>query len=115
MSKDQNEMHEGAEIPADIVKSVLALGRAEWGAVKAKPDSEHVSDFISTLRLTREHFDLGDDDRQMHGLYVQGTDIVLCHTGISPNSSQHARALVGAWNRLHDEALAQAKQKPATS
>ncbi len=36
----------------------------------------------------------------MHGLYIKGTETVICHTGTSPNSGQIARALAGAWNHL---------------
>jgi len=40
----------------------------------------------------------------MHGLYIGGSDTVLCHTGTSPNSPTHARILTVLWNRFVEEA-----------
>lgn len=89
-------------VPSDISDAVLAIGRVEWGATYEKPDEDHVKDFTTTLRLTREHFNMDAIPVRMQGLYIEGSDIVVCHTGMSPNSAIHARALTGAWNHLHD-------------
>jgi len=90
------------EVPEDIEKRLLDAGLVVWGAVGPKPDSEHLADFASTLELTRQHFGT-EGDAELHGLYLDGTDIVLGHTGVSPNSPLHARILVGLWNALHGE------------
>lgn len=92
-------------LPADIVESLLAVGPIEWGATDVQSDEKHVEDFTRTLHLTREHFVDMDEATAMHGLYLEG-DVVLAHTGNSPNSPQHARILAGAWNHLVDMALA---------
>jgi hypothetical protein len=89
-------------LPPDIAEAVVRMGKVEWGAVGPKTDAEHVSDFADSLQITREHFSL-EDDRSLHGLYLEGTATVLCHTGTSPNSAVNARALAGAWNWLLDQ------------
>lgn len=90
-------------IPSDIAAAVLALGKVEWGATAPQTDAEHVAGFENSLRLTREHFGT-EGPQRLDGVYVAGSDIVLCHTGTSPNSPIHARSLTGAWNWLHDAA-----------
>lgn len=95
-----------SELPNDIVESLLSIGRVEWGTTEAQSDAKHVEDFKNTLRITREHFDF-TDKRSIHGVYLEGEPIVLCHTGHSPNSPQHARILAGAWNQLVELAQAQ--------
>ena len=98
------------DIPRDIAEQVLRMGRAEWGATAEKDEAGHLADFTSTLRLTREHFNYADVPVAMHGLYLDGTETVLCHTGTSPNSATNAQALTGAWNWLHDQCLAMKDQ-----
>ena len=90
-------------IPTDIAAAVLKIGRVEWGATDPKSEAEHISDFTDTLRLTCEHFGT-EGPQRLDGLYVEGSNVVICHTGTSPNSGVHAQALTGAWNRLYDEA-----------
>jgi hypothetical protein len=97
---------EALNIPHDIQEQVLAMGRAEWGATEAQSADEHLADFAKTLRITREHFNLEDVPVQMHGLYLEANETVLCHTGTSPNSPANAQALTGAWNWLFDQCAA---------
>jgi hypothetical protein len=96
-------------IPEDIVKRVIAIGRIEWGAVEEKTDEDIVAWFTANLAKTREHFGFTDDKTKLHGCYVEGEDIVLCHTGNSPNSPTHARAMAGAWNHLPELCQKQAR------
>lgn len=93
-------------IPTDVITSILSIGRVEWGATEEKSSEDHLIDLDDTLRMTREYFDLEDVPVAMHGVYIEGSEVVVCHTGTSPNSPQHARILTGAWNRLHELALA---------
>lgn len=90
------------EIPDDLEARIREAGPAQWGQTGAKPDAEHLAEFEQTLRLTREHFST-EGDAELHGLFLDGTNTVLCHTGVSPNSPLHARILTGLWNALHAE------------
>ena len=96
---------EKVEIPRDIAEQVLSMGLVEWGATDRKLAADHSADFTETLRKTREHFNFEDVPVQMHGLYLEGTETVLCFTGTSPNSGANAQALAGAWNWLHTQSL----------
>ncbi len=89
-----------ADLPADIIESLLAIGPVEWGQTHKQNDGKHLDDLEDTLRLTRQHFGIEDKETAIHGLYIAGTGIVLAHTGMSPNSPQHARILAGAWNQF---------------
>jgi hypothetical protein len=95
-----------SEIPDDVIESLLKIGKVEWGQTFTQTDEKHVEDFKDTLRLTRESFDIEADETAIHGVYLEGTGVVLAHTGMSPNSPQHARILVGAWNQLVELARA---------
>jgi hypothetical protein len=95
------------ELPTDVVDSLLAIGVVEWGVSLTQPDEKHASDLLDTMRITREHFGIADEETAIHGVYIEGTGTVLAHTGMSPNSPQHARILVGAWNQLVEIAKAQ--------
>lgn len=101
-----SQQAQGVMLPDDISAALRVIGRAKWGAVPARPDAEHVANFAKTLRITREHFST-EGPQELHGVYVAGSDVVICHTGTSPNSGVHARAIVGAWNWLLDTATAQ--------
>ena len=90
-------------LPKDIALAVAKMGKVEWGAVQPKPDEDHAKSFADSLKLTREYFKT-EGDQSLHGVYLEGTEIVLCHTGTSPNSANNARALTGAWNWLVDQA-----------
>lgn len=94
-------------IPHDIAKRVLKVGKVEWGALEPKSDDELIEWFKDNLAKTREHFGITDEKTVIHGLFIEGTGIVVCETGMSPNSPIHAQALVGAWNRLVDDCEAQ--------
>jgi hypothetical protein len=96
-----------SDLPNDIVESLLRIGRVEWGCSFTQTDEQHIEDFRDTLRITREHFGDTEDATAIHGVYLEGSKTVLCHTGPSPNSPQHARILVGAWNQLFELAQAQ--------
>ncbi len=54
--------------------------------------------------MTRKDFGL-EGDRQMHGVFLKGTGIIVCQTGTSPNSGKHAAIIDGALNMLHRLAL----------
>lgn len=89
------------EIPEDLASLLRELGRAEWGQTHAHDAEGHGKHVAESVRMTTEHF--GQDGPQhMHGLYLEGTETVICHTGTSPNSPQVARVLTGAWNYLLD-------------
>ena len=90
------------QIPRDISEQVLAMGRVEWGATDEQTSEQHLAAFANTLRITREHFNYEDVPVAMHGVYLAGSETVLCHTGTSPNSGMNARVIVGTWNQLHD-------------
>lgn len=102
-------------LPDDIVARLLAVGRVEWGTSLYQTDEEHVEDYRNTLRITREHFATEAEETAIHGVYLDGTNTVLAHTGNSPNSPQHARILVGAWNQLVDWAETQARSGAVTA
>lgn len=94
-------------LPADIIESLLAIGPVEWGQTHTQTDGKHIDDLEDTLKLTREHFGIEDKETAIHGVYLAGSGVVLAHTGMSPNSPQHARILAGAWNQLVDIAKAE--------
>lgn len=95
------------QIPHEIAKQVLNIGKVEWGALEPKTDAELVEWFIGNLAKTREHFGLTDEKTVIHGLFLEGSGVILCETGNSPNAPIHAQALAGAWNRLVDDCEAQ--------
>lgn len=101
-----------AAIPADIAEQVLSMGKVEWGATAALDHAGHIEHLAGSLRMTREHFNFDDVPIQMHGLYLEGGETVLCHTGTSPNSGPNAQALAGAWNWLHDQCAALKGPRP---
>lgn len=93
----------GIELPADIADHVLKLGRVEWGQTFAHDADGHGQHVADSVRATAAHFGQADD-QHMHGLWLEGTDTVLAHTGTSPNAPKTTQALVGAWNWLVDQA-----------
>lgn len=98
-----------ASIPREVAEQVLSMGRVEWGATDELTEAGHLEHLQSSLRLTREAFNYADVPVAMHGLYLEGTGTVLCHTGTSPNSGANAAALTGAWNWLHDQCALEAE------
>ncbi|RVI91802.1 hypothetical protein [Sinorhizobium meliloti] len=108
-------MSKALELPDDIVDRLLAVGRVEWGTSLYQTDKKHVEDYSDTLRITREYFATESEETAIHGVYLEGSNTVLAHTGNSPNSPQHARILVGAWNQLVDWAETQARSEATAS
>lgn len=103
------ELEVGPLLPSEIATFVRMIGRVEWGATDAQDAASHGADVANSVRLTADHFKQ-EGPQQLHGLYVEGTHVVVCHTGTSPNTPGIAQALTGAWNLLHDRATAQASQ-----
>jgi len=91
-----------AVLPVDVLEQLNNMGAVEWGATKEKTDKEHIADFTNTLKLTREAFDLPKKNR-LHGLYIKGTETLLCLIGISPNSPANASILTGLWNKALEQ------------
>ena len=105
LSADAIRQGEGLTIPADIAQHVRKIGKVEWGQTPAHDADGHGRHVTDSVRLTAAHFGQ-TDDQHMHGLWLEGTETVLCHTGTSPNAPKTTQALVGAWNWLVDQALA---------
>lgn len=76
---------------------VERIGLAEWGATDAMSAKDHAKHFEQSVEKTAETFDQ-DRPQRLHGLYIKGTETVICHTGTSPNSEKIARKLEGLWN-----------------
>ena len=72
-------------IPEDILAHVAKLGRVEWGQTHAHDAEGHGAHVAESVRKTAEAFDQ-TGDQHMHGLWLEGTETVLCHTGTSPNA-----------------------------
>jgi hypothetical protein len=76
---------------------VLALSEEsrkpwEWGATKVQDDVAHIVDFDRTLFETRRHFNL-EGDTEIHGVFVEGSDLKLAITGNSPTAAARAEYL----------------------
>ena len=94
-------LREAFQFPENVIDLVKRIGRAEWGTTEPKTAEDHGADMVNTVKKTAAHF--GQIDQQaMHGLYIDGTNIVICHAGVSPNSPEIARVLTGMWNMLCD-------------
>ena len=91
-------------LPPDLAKCVLDVGKVEWGATDPHDADGHADHIRTSVNLTAEHFQQAEP-QQMHGLYIEGTGTVICHTGTSPNSPRTAQLLTGAWNWFHDAAI----------
>ena len=94
-------------LPKNLQEQILSMGRVEWGATAALVEDEHIEHLRESLKSTREHFNFEDTPVRMHGVYLEGTETVLCHTGTSPNSPTNAQILAGIWNWLVDICEAQ--------
>jgi hypothetical protein len=110
-ARKADRLGEGVKLPADIAEHVLSLGRVEWGQTPAHDAEGHGQHVATSVRLTAEHFGQ-EGDQHMHGLWLAGTETVLCHTGTSPNAPKTTQALVGAWNWLVDQASAATSSDP---
>ena len=98
----------------DDIRCLQECGEAEWGVVLGKPDVDHVIDFISTLKTTRKAFPEIPEMSRMNGMYKKGSDVVLAHTGTSPNSPIRASLLSILWNEtLRAVVESNAKDHPA--
>ena len=95
------------QIPKEIAEVVLKIGRAEWGSTGPHDADGHADHIRKSVKITAEHFEQ-TEPQKMHGLYIEGSETVICHTGTSPNSPTTARALTAAWNALHDQCKAEA-------
>lgn len=92
-------------IPADILAHAAKIGRVEWGQTHAHDPEGHGAHVAESVRRTAARFQQ-TGDLHMHGLWLEGTQTVLCHTGTSPNAPMTTQALVGLWNWLVDLAFA---------
>lgn len=95
-------------IDEDIAATVRKLGAAEWGQTKPKGALGHAFDMFKAVYRTAFYFGTGGK-RHMNLVTVAGSGVTICLVGTSPNSATIARALTGAWNRLHDECVEQEK------
>lgn len=66
----------------------------DWGRVSGKTIDQHVADFRESLSATTA---VGAD---LHGVYLRGTETVVCHTGNGPTSEANARLITFAFNNL---------------
>jgi hypothetical protein len=92
-------------MPDALVQLLREIGIAEWGAVGPHDAATHADNTRKAIENTAEHFGQ-TGPQQMHGLYVEGTANVICHTGTGPNAGNIARVLTQAWNTLRQAALA---------
>lgn len=99
-------------IPPELVDLLLGIGKAEWGTTHEHTAIGHALHIRKSVKITAKDFKQ-TGKQKMHGLWVEGTETVICHTGTSPNSPQIARALTGAWNQLVDIAAAQKRRDAA--
>lgn len=66
----------------------------DWGCVRGKTIEQHVEDFRGSLSAETA---VGPD---LHGVYLGGTEIVVCHTGNGPHSEANAKLITFALNNL---------------
>lgn len=95
--------------PSEILELVRRIGKAEWGATDSMSARAHGRHVAASVQFTAKQFEQSELQK-MHGLYIDGTETVICHTGTSPNSPQIARALTGLWNDLYDIAVKEQEQ-----
>ena len=91
-----------------MAEAAVRIGKVEWGTTHALPAEGHALHVLNSVNITAEHFEQ-TEDQKMHGLYVEGSETVICHTGTSPNSPTHARILAALWNRFVEESIANLK------
>ena len=103
-------MSRNDEVLREMFAAALAIGPVEWGSTGELSISKHLEDTKASIKITSEYF--GQTGNQsMHGLYVEGCNTVLCHTGTSPNSPTYARILTALWNGFVSDALADLELK----
>lgn len=66
----------------------------EHGCVRGKSIAQHGLDFISSMGADTA---VGTD---LHGVYLAGSETVVCHTGNGPHSEANARLITFALNNL---------------
>lgn len=96
--------------PHELRELLLQIGKVEWGTTPEHDAGGHGEHIRESVEKTAEHFGQ-TGPQKMHGLYLEGTSTVLCHTGTSPNSPDIARVLTGAWNWLWEIAKASDRGK----
>ena len=101
------------DVLEQMFQAALTIGPVEWGATAEKPAEDHAKDMIRCVDNTAASFNQ-EGDQSMHGVYIAGSEIVICHTGTSPNSPTHARILTALWNRFIEEAEMYMKLKETT-
>lgn len=89
----------------EMQEAAVAIGRVEWGSTHALDAEGHAGHTKNSVQITAENFEQ-EGPQKMHGLYLSGTETVLCHTGTSPNSPTHARIMTALWNNFVDNAEA---------
>ncbi len=94
-------MTETQTFPPEIIDVLRKIGKVEWGATAPATAEEHGAMTVNSVQITAETF-AQTEPQPMNGLYAEGTETIVCHTGTSPNSANIARALTGAWNHLVD-------------
>lgn len=102
------------ELPGDVIAHIRKLGPVEWGAIGPKTDEEHLDDFRRTLTITRDSHGVTEEQTSLHGVYLRGTETVLCHTGNSPNGGSTALIIAGLWNGFHDSGRVEGIQSRPT-
>ena len=91
-----------------MAEAAIKIGKVEWGTTHALPAEGHALHVLESVKITADNFDQ-TEDQKMHGLYIEGSETVICHTGTSPNSPTHARILTALWNRFVEESIAATK------
>lgn len=66
----------------------------DWGCVRGKSVEQHVEDFRGSMSADTA---VGVD---LHGVYLGGTETVVCHTGNGPTSEANAKLITFALNNL---------------
>jgi hypothetical protein len=84
-------------MPTELADLLRKLGDVEWGATAAMDADAHAAHVRQSVELTAEHFNQSGP-QQMHGLYLPGAEVVVCHTGTGPNAGNIARILTAGWN-----------------
>lgn len=71
-----------------------ASQNVEHGVIRNKTVEQHVDDFRRSLSWDTA---VGTD---LHGVYLDGSETVVCHTGNGPHSEANARLITFALNNL---------------
>jgi len=87
----------------EMYAAALKIGRADWGSTGELSVEEHKAHLVASIENTAKSFEQ-TGPQAMHGVYIEGTNTVICHTGTSPNSPNHARIMAALWNRFVEEA-----------